>query len=355
MPHTKEHTSRPRLSICITTFNRAPYIGATLESILTQVTPDCEVIVLDGGSTDGTELVLSEYTRRFDSLKYVRQDVNNGFDRDCDRVVELSRGEFFWLMADDDLLKPGAVAKVLQMLREDLSLIIVNMEARDFRMEAVLQRSWLSFDSDRTYLPNEVDRLFVDAGHLLRYVGGIILKREIWFARDRQRHFGTWFNFVGVIFQEALPDSILLVAEPLISYRMGNSHTFWPKMPEIMFSYWPGLVRELVRSESARRKVYGAEPWMNPPELLWLRARGAYSLADYKKWIRPRLPSAGRKILPALVAMLPGAIANSLLMSYCLSRRRAYLGVWHPELVRHALRESPYHFRNWRAARAHRS
>jgi abequosyltransferase len=40
-----------KLSICITTLNRAAFIAATLDSILAQVTADCEVVVLDGGST----------------------------------------------------------------------------------------------------------------------------------------------------------------------------------------------------------------------------------------------------------------------------------------------------------------
>lgn len=337
----------PRLSICITTFNRGAFIGETLESILSQATPDCEVVVLDGGSTDDTESVVSQYARRFGCLRYFRQSENNGFDRDCDRVVELARGEFCWLMADDDLLKPGAVVKVLQALLGGWSLIMVNMEGMDFGMKSVLQRSWLDFESDRAYGPEEVDRLFVEAGHLVRYVGGVIFKREIWFTRDRQRYYGSWFNFVGVIFQEPLPSRILILGQPLISYRMGNSHTFWPKMHEIMFSHWPGLVRDLVRSESARRKVYGAQPWRNAPELLWLRARGAYSLEGYRQWIRPRLSLRRERIVPAFVALLPGALANALLLFHCSTSKRAYLGVWQPDLVRHALRESRYYFRNW--------
>src|SRR5687767_12995025 len=87
-----------KLSICITTLNRADYIGETLDSILGQLTPDCEVVVLDCASTDGTPEVLSHYTRRFDQLRYFRQEVNNGFDRDCSRAVELSAGEYCWLL-----------------------------------------------------------------------------------------------------------------------------------------------------------------------------------------------------------------------------------------------------------------
>src|SRR5688572_20142525 len=101
--------ARLLLSICITTFNRSKFIGATLESILTQTPECCEVVVLDGGSTDGTKQIISEYARRFDRLRYIRNDVNGGYDRDCNQVVELACGKYCWLMTDDDLLKPGAV------------------------------------------------------------------------------------------------------------------------------------------------------------------------------------------------------------------------------------------------------
>src|SRR5262249_16202475 len=69
-----------KLSICITTLNRAKFIGPSLESMLSQITDDCEIIVLDAASTDETERVVSEYASRSDRLRYIRQSTNNGWD-----------------------------------------------------------------------------------------------------------------------------------------------------------------------------------------------------------------------------------------------------------------------------------
>ena len=87
-----------KLSVCIATFNRARYIGETLDSILAQATDDVEVVVLDGGSTDGTRDVVEEFARRHPRLRYVRQETNHGVDRDFDTAVHLATGEI--LLAD---------------------------------------------------------------------------------------------------------------------------------------------------------------------------------------------------------------------------------------------------------------
>ena len=51
----------PLLSICIATYNRASYIGETLDSIIPQLDDDVELLVVDGASTDNTEDVVRKY------------------------------------------------------------------------------------------------------------------------------------------------------------------------------------------------------------------------------------------------------------------------------------------------------
>jgi len=208
-----------KLSVCISTFNRAASIGETLERLIAQATNGCEIVVLDGASTDDTERVVTEYATRFDRLRYVRQDTNNGADRDFDRTVELARGEYCWLMSDDDLLKPGAVAAVLKALRRDPSLVIVNADVRDINKLNVPRARWLNIDSDRVYSPQEMDHVFLELGNYRGYIGWVVIKRAIWLTRDRQRYYGSLGNHVWVIFQERLPGETLMMAEPLISFR----------------------------------------------------------------------------------------------------------------------------------------
>lgn len=330
-----------KLSICITTFNRAAFIAQTLESILAQLTSDSELVVLDGASTDDTARVVSKYANRFGSLRYVRQERNNGLDRDYDRAVELARGEYCWLMTDDDLLKPGAVAAVLDVLHENISVVIVNAEVKDVHMAKTMQGRWLSLKSDRIYLPPDLDRLFVDVGEILRYIGAFIVKRSLWLTRERKLYYDSWFIYIGVIFQERLPGAAVVLAEPLISYRQGNAHTFSPHVIEIVFDKWPSVVRSLALSETTKRKVYSVEPWRHVPELLLWRGLGCYSLGEYQRWVRPRLRVLGQRALPMLAAVLPGVLVNAFFVfAYSFRQDR---GRW-----LHALRGSPFYLRKWR-------
>lgn len=341
-----------KLSICITTFNRGSFIGATLDSILPQLTDECEVVILDGGSTDDTQQVMSKYSHAHRQLRYIRQESNNGFDEDCDRVVELARGEYCWLMTDDDLLRPGAIGAVLSELRADLSLIIVNTENMDFTMSRVLQPRWIDIQSDRVYGPNDMDRLVLETGDILQYLGCQVIRRAIWLQRERKRYYGSMFINIGVIFQAPLPGDALVIAKPYVSYRRCNTHAWLPKVIEIVWFEWPALVRTLGISEAAKRKMGSAEPWRSFQELLLWRGMGFYSLAEYRRLLGPRLRSVRERLIPTLVALIPGALAYAMVMIHYSTIGSSYRGMASNVMLAE-LRESRFHFQNWRFRKRH--
>src|SRR5882672_5791002 len=102
-----------KLSICIPTYNRAAFIGESLQSIFVQGSEAIEVVVVDGASTDNTAEVVSSFQNNFPNLTYHRGAQNKGVDRDMASAVELARGEYCWLMSSDDSLRPGSIRKML--------------------------------------------------------------------------------------------------------------------------------------------------------------------------------------------------------------------------------------------------
>lgn len=301
-----------KLSICIATFNRAAFIGATLDRIVSQITSDCEIVVSDNASTDGTEEVVAGYARRCDRFRYFRQDTNKGLDRNFDRAVELARGEYCWLMSDDDWLKPNAIARVLETLSRDLSVLFVNMELKDFTMSKTVRPRWITFESDRLYRQGETDRLFVELDYTLWNIGNVIVKRSVWLSRNRERYYDSLFIHLGVIFQDQLPGEALVVAEPMINYRTDNTQSVSSKWTEVFLHKWPSLVDSLALSNSAKESARSTKPWRNLPTMLFLRGRQGYSLVHYRQWIRPRLKSIHERFLPFVVALLPPSLAKVL-------------------------------------------
>jgi len=318
----------PRLSICIATLNRGSFLGETLDSILAQATDEVEVVVVDGASVDDTGEVVRRRQERFPRLRYFRLPAPGGVDQDFDRAVERAEGRHCWLMSDDDLVKPGALAAVLQATARGYALVVVNAEVRDAALDDVLEANRLNLGADRVYRPEDAERLFVDTAGYLSFIGGVVIDREVWRARERTRYFGSLFIHVGVIFQSPLPRDALAIAQPFVSIRFGNA--LWTARTfEIWMFKWPEMVWSLPHfSEAAKRRVCPREPWRRLRTLLVNRARGAFSTAEYRKWLEPRLASGRQRLLARAVAGLPPrplAVLAAIYYSMFYGRSRGLL------------------------------
>lgn len=89
----------PRISVVVTAFNHAPYIGTALESVLSQTHPPNEVLVVDDGSSDDTGTVVSGFGHR---VRYIRQD-NRGVAGARNTGVALATGSHVAFLDGDDV------------------------------------------------------------------------------------------------------------------------------------------------------------------------------------------------------------------------------------------------------------
>lgn len=103
------------LSVCIPVYNCGQYLPFALDSILSQVTEQVEVVVYDGGSTDDTQQVMASYACRI--VKYVRSPSRGGIDADMATCISHARGEYCWLFSGDDVMRSGALQRVLDATR----------------------------------------------------------------------------------------------------------------------------------------------------------------------------------------------------------------------------------------------
>jgi glycosyltransferase involved in cell wall biosynthesis len=102
-----------RVSVIIPTYNRAQLLSEALESALSQTYADVEVIVVDDGSTDTTDRVLSEYANR---VVCIRQQ-NAGPPAARNAGLRVCSGEFVVFLDSDDLLLPQKVELQVAYLR----------------------------------------------------------------------------------------------------------------------------------------------------------------------------------------------------------------------------------------------
>lgn len=305
------------------TFKRGAFIAETLDTILPQLRPDMELIVVDGASPDNTEQVVRPYLAHWPQLQYHREAVNSGVDADYDKAVGYARGRHVWLMTDDDLLKPGAVDQVIELLSsDDPDLVVVDAEVLDATCTQMLQARRFGFNGLRRYGVDDGDQFLADAGDALSFIGGTIIRRALWLERDRARYYGSLFIHVGVIFQKPI-ERVVLLGDPLIQIRFGNA--MWSARGfEIWMFMWPSLIWSFDGySADAKARVTAADPWRIPRKMLGFRANGSYGMVEYRRHFGQRRVGAWRLALLGF-ALFPGRIANLIALALLLAMRGRY-------------------------------
>jgi glycosyltransferase involved in cell wall biosynthesis len=102
----------PLVSIIVPSYQQAKFLRTAIDSILSQDYEPMEILVLDGGSTDGSREILESYGDRI----WFRSAPDNG---QCDAINEgfrRSRGEIVAWLNSDDFYYPGAVARAVEAL-----------------------------------------------------------------------------------------------------------------------------------------------------------------------------------------------------------------------------------------------
>ena len=100
-----------KLSICIPTYNRSQHLSNCLQSVISMRKPkgfQFEICISDNGSNDNTKEVVNSAKKKI-KINYNRNESNIGIARNFLKVVSMAKGEFTWLIGDDDLLLPNTL------------------------------------------------------------------------------------------------------------------------------------------------------------------------------------------------------------------------------------------------------
>ena len=168
-------------SVVIPTYNRAPLLARTLESVWRQRFRDYEVIVVDDGSNDGTQAYLQNLDNK---VRYVRQ-ANRGPGAARNIGIRQARGDYIALLDSDDLWFPWSLDVFAHAIREHRRPHIVGGKLVEFTEETELLT--IREDSYETSWFND----YIASSHYPYYVGSgtCVLRRDaltgIRFLEDR--------------------------------------------------------------------------------------------------------------------------------------------------------------------------
>lgn len=121
-----------QLSICIPTYNRRMYLGETLQRCIAEIEDGnfqsvVEILVGDNASNDGTNDFCRALTDIHPFLKYIQNEENIGAEGNWLNLIGLAKGNYVWILSDDDDFLSGLIADIVRITQTDeYSLITLN-------------------------------------------------------------------------------------------------------------------------------------------------------------------------------------------------------------------------------------
>lgn len=113
----------PKISIVIPSFNIEDYIEETLQSIVNQKYPNLEVIIQDGGSTDGTVDIIKKYAKKYPKKIKWESKKDKGQTDAINKGLKKASGDIITFINGDDLYEKDALKKVGSYFAENPDIL----------------------------------------------------------------------------------------------------------------------------------------------------------------------------------------------------------------------------------------
>jgi glycosyltransferase involved in cell wall biosynthesis len=197
--------ARPRLSIIIATYRRADDLDRCIRSVLAEPGEDFEVLIGDDGSPDHTPEVIARHAAD-PRVRSYRNERNLGMQENYWKIVHEATGDYLFILTDDDVLLPGALARVRAVLdaHPDTGYLLSDLPTVD-------ERTGAEVDLHRTY-----DRDIVippgiaGVAHVAR--SAWVLSRQVF--RREWLDWATWERNRSNIFFQIIAAGRLLLTAP---------------------------------------------------------------------------------------------------------------------------------------------
>jgi glycosyltransferase involved in cell wall biosynthesis len=113
------------ISVCLPTYNGREFVGAAIESVLSQSHSELELVVCDDASTDGTEQIVQTLAAGDKRIRFQRNEVRLGLFANYNKCVGLSQGRYIKPLAQDDELAPAAVEEMAAGFAQEPGVVLV--------------------------------------------------------------------------------------------------------------------------------------------------------------------------------------------------------------------------------------
>lgn len=204
------------ISVAMATFNGEKYIGEQLDSILSQLNSDDELIISDDGSLDNTLNIIGDYKKRFPQISLIKGP-GLGVKKNFENAIRNCSGKYIFLSDQDDIWCSNKVSRVLEEFeRNDCSCILHDCLIFDSNSGLSIYDSFFDWRNSKLGIFNNVIKnSFI--GCCMAFSSEI--KELILPIPDDIEMHDQWIGIIGEYYSK-----VIMIKDKLIRYRRHDNN-----------------------------------------------------------------------------------------------------------------------------------
>lgn len=201
----------PLISVCLATYNGEHYIQEQLESIISQLPMDAEIIISDDNSADNTLAVIKSIQ---DDRIRILTGPSMGVSQNFENALNAAKGDIIFLADQDDVWLPGKVEVTSKYLSE-YDLVLADFSIVDVRLQLLQKSFFINHHAKPGLLNNLIKNSYVGASMAFDKK---VLQKCLPFPDKLPMH--DWW--IGLVAEAT--GKVKFIEEPLMLYRRHNTN-----------------------------------------------------------------------------------------------------------------------------------
>jgi glycosyltransferase involved in cell wall biosynthesis len=312
------------LGICIPTYERPALLRrCVLSAVESAQGRPIRIFIADDSVAETNDAVYAELRTLGTDLHVRRNARNLGIDANIQRAVDICDRDHAWLIGEDDVFLPGAVATMHDLLqRIEVDFVFANYV---FVGDDATRPIGRAID-ELADGPMALDRFLADHLWAAGFLGACVVRRATWGAVDPAPYDGTYYTHVGRICEMVAAEGRFhVVGTPCVANRVEGHDTFTWKGDSygVFFGFLamcravaerrPELADAMRRAGDTMERRYR---WLSLRVAARLRSDHGYDRAQFERYLRPAQLGAPRKLAFFLISVAPPALFRPLVRAY---------------------------------------
>lgn len=119
------------VSVLVPCYNCEKFVSKCLDSIIHQTYENIEIIIIDDGSTDGTQSILNEYAEENSNIALVSHETNKGVSYTRNELILMAKGDFIQFVDADDWLEHNMIEEMISVVTSDVGVVCCANDNRE--------------------------------------------------------------------------------------------------------------------------------------------------------------------------------------------------------------------------------